>query len=64
MKEFDNTAIVLVVDIVDQKWKFRVACGAVDDASGVNLNMKDNLNLINHLNVRDYIVVFGNITNA
>jgi len=32
MKEFDTTAMVLGVDIVDQKSNFKVACVAVEDA--------------------------------
>ena len=32
MKEFDNTAMVLAVDIVDQNSNFKVACVAVEDA--------------------------------
>ena len=53
MKEFDNTAMVLAVDIADQKSNFKVACVAVEDASEVKLNIKYNFNLISHLKVRD-----------
>ena len=32
MKEFDTIAMVLAVDIVDQKTNFKVECVAVEDA--------------------------------
>ena len=56
--------MVLAVDIVDQNSNFTVACVAIEDAYEEKLNMKDNLNLINHLNVRVSIVVSNNIIDA
>ena len=32
MKEFDNTTMALALDIVDQKYNFKVACVAFEDA--------------------------------